>query len=243
MKQTRKQFIIVLLVALLGVVLTARLGWWQLDRAAQKRELQAAIDTRAALPALQGAELNADQLHRRVSLRGRWLADKTVFLENRPMQGKVGFFVVTPLQLSDRPEALLVQRGWLPRNNQERAQLPSLDTPTGEVLVEGRLSASPSRLYEFAPSAGGVIRQNLDAAAYAKETGLVLLPLTVLQSGPAEEAAEGLAKGLLREWAAPELGLQKHYGYAFQWFALSALLLGLYVWFQLIRPRRLRQAG
>jgi surfeit locus 1 family protein len=46
------------------------------------------------------------------------------------------------------------------------------------------------------------------------------------------------ADGLLRDWPAPDAGLQKHYGYAFQWFALSALILGLYVWFQLIRPRR-----
>jgi surfeit locus 1 family protein len=32
--------------------------------------------------------------------------------------------------------------------------------------------------------------------------------------------------------------VHKHYGYAFQWFALSALTCGLYAWFQLIRPRR-----
>jgi surfeit locus 1 family protein len=32
--------------------------------------------------------------------------------------------------------------------------------------------------------------------------------------------------------------VQKHYGYAFQWFALSALIIGLYAWFQLPRPRR-----
>ena len=42
----------------------------------------------------------------------------------------------------------------------------------------------------------------------------------------------------LRDWAAADTGVAKHYGYAFQWFALSALLSGLYVWFQLIAPRR-----
>ncbi len=47
---------------------------------------------------------------------------------------------------------------------------------------------------------------------------------------------------LLRDWPAPDLGLQKHYGYAFQWFALAALILCLYVWFQLIRPRRQHHA-
>jgi surfeit locus 1 family protein len=34
----------------------------------------------------------------------------------------------------------------------------------------------------------------------------------------------------------------KHHGYAFQWFALSALIAGLYVWFQLLRPRLARRS-
>jgi len=41
----------------------------------------------------------------------------------------------------------------------------------------------------------------------------------------------------LREWPRPAVDVQKHYGYAFQWFALCALMAGLYVWFQLVRPR------
>ena len=35
----------------------------------------------------------------------------------------------------------------------------------------------------------------------------------------------------------------KHHGYAFQWFALSALVIVLYVWFQHIRPARRRPAA
>ena len=53
-----------------------------------------------------------------------------------------------------------------------------------------------------------------------------------------ERAASATTDGLLRQWPAPDTGLQKHYGYAFQWFSLSVLTLGLYVWFQVIRPRR-----
>lgn len=234
----RSRFLIVSAAALLGMVLTARLGFWQLDRAAQKMAMQAAVETRGALPPLQTAGLSATpealeaQLQRRVLLRGRWLSDKTVFLDNRPMEGHVGFFVVTPLQLEGRPESVLVQRGWVPRDGLDRSRLPALVDPAGSIELQGRLIAAPSRLFEFSPSAGGAIRQNLDAAAFAQEIGKPLLPLTVLQSSAGEP------DGLQRTWPAPDLGLQKHYGYAFQWFALTALLLGLYVWFQLIRPRR-----
>jgi len=231
--------LLVLLGALLGVALTARLGLWQLDRAAQKRAQQAAVEERGRAPALDNHALASDpvaaeaQLQRRVELRGHWLTDKTVFLDNRPMDGRVGFYVVTPLLLEGRPEAVLVQRGWVPRDARERTALPLLPERDGAlVAVSGRLVATPSRAYELGAAASGAIRQNLASAAYAQEIGRPLLPLTVLQQPGAP------TDGLLRDWPAPDYGLQKHYGYAFQWFALSALLLGLYVWFQIIRPRR-----
>lgn len=228
---------LVLVAALLGAALTARLGVWQLDRAAQKLGLQAAIEAQAQRPALSNDELGGEPLHRRVVLHGRWAADRTVWLDNRPMDGHTGFFVVTPLLLAGRGDAILVQRGWAPRNQADRNHLPPLTTPGGDVEVVGRLAASPSRLYELGTGSGGAIRQNLDIAAFAVESGLKLLPLTVVQT-----AASGADDGLLRHWPAPDLGLHKHYGYAFQWFALCALILVLYVWFQLIRPRLRRQS-
>ena len=229
---------LVLVAALLAAALTARLGVWQLDRAAQKIALQAAIEGEAGKPAITNVGLGGEgQLHRRVALRGTWLAERTVWLDNRPMDGHAGFFVVTPLLLSGRGDAILVQRGWAPRNQLDRQQLPPLATPTGEVEVVGRLAATPSRLYELGEGATGAIRQNLDPAAFAVESGLKLLPLTVVQT-----AADSPDDTLLRHWPAPDLGLQKHYGYAFQWFALCALIVGLYVWFQLIRPRLRRQS-
>ena len=229
---------IVLVAALLAGALTARLGWWQLDRAAQKVSLQTALDAQAQRPALSNADLaGSEQMHRRVALRGTWLAERTVWLDNRPMDGRVGFFVVTPLRLAGRSEAVLVQRGWAPRHAAERNRLPPLVTPAGEVEVLGRLAASPSRLYELGQGSTGAIRQNLDPAAFGNEAGLKLLPMTVVQTDSSTD------DGLLRHWAAPELGLHKHYGYAFQWFALCALILVLYVWFQLIRPRLRRNAS
>ena len=227
---------LVFAAALLGASLTARLGLWQLDRAAQKLTLQAAVEAEAQRPALGNAELGGDHfLHRHVALRGSWIAEHTVWLDNRPMDGRVGFFVVTPLRLTGRDDAILVQRGWAPRNQADRNQLPPLTTPSGEVEIAGRLAASPSRLYELGEGSAGAIRQNLDVAAFGAETGLKLLPLTVVQT------AANADDGLLRHWPAPALGLHKHYGYAFQWFALCALILVLYVWFQLVRPRIRRQ--
>ena len=86
---------VVLLATVVGVAATFSLGRWQLSRAAEKQALFAAVQQREQLPALDGATLArpldeaaaAELLHRSVTLRGEWLADHTIFLDNRPMPG------------------------------------------------------------------------------------------------------------------------------------------------------------
>ncbi|MCM5678768.1 SURF1 family protein [Schlegelella sp. S2-27] len=231
---------VVLAAALAGIAVTASLGRWQLGRAAQKEALQAAIDSRSRLPAVMLNETSrpsdADPalLHRPVMLHGHWVEQHTVFLDNRQMNGRPGFYVVTPLQLSGRSDAVLVQRGWAPRDVQDRTRLPKVPTPAGDVRLEGRIAPPPAKLYEFDGTASGPIRQNLDLASYEQEIGTSLWPVSVVQTAVANGGPDD---GLLREWPAPAVDVHKHYGYAFQWFAMSALMAGLYVWFQLLRPR------
>ena len=237
-RRARVRAVVTLLATLAGVALAARLGVWQLGRADEKIALQTSLEARSREPALDGATLARAPLaaeaqhYRRVGLRGRWLADRTVFLDNRQMDGKVGFFVVTPLALAPGSGVVLVQRGWAARNFTARAALPPLATPEGVVAVDGIVAPAPSRLFEFADAASGPIRQNLDIASFARDTGLDLLPLSVLQ----QDAPGSTADGLLRHWPAPATDVQKHYGYAFQWFALAAGIAFLYVWHRFIRP-------
>jgi surfeit locus 1 family protein len=235
----RGRAVVILVATLVGTVLTANLGAWQLRRAAQKIALQDALDSRAQQPAIEQRELAATneqalaQHYRPVHLRGRWLPERTVFLENRQMRDRVGFYVVTPLQLAGRPDAVLVQRGWVPRDQRDRTLLPAVPSASGEIEVDGHLAPPPSKLYDLGPGDHTQIRQNLDLEAFRAETGLPLAPFSVLQSDSSSTAGDGL----LRDWPRPAVDVQKHYGYAFQWFAMCALMAGLYVWFQLVRPR------
>ena len=229
---------LILLAALAGVAVTASAGRWQLNRAAQKVAMQRAIDERASLPALpptgwaHEAKAAQAQHYRRTRADGTWLASRTVFLDNRQMDGRVGFYVVTPLLIAPG-QAVLVQRGWVPRDAQDRAHLPAVVTPTEAVWFDATIAPLPSRLFDLGGPDAGVIRQNLDAEAYAREIGVRLLPFSLLQQG-----APVPDDGLLRHWPRPAVNVQTHYGYAAQWFGMSALLAGLYVWFQLIKPRR-----
>ncbi len=127
-----------------------------MSRAMQKQALQQEAQDRAKLPPLDAealAELGTDdaaRIYRRVSLNGRWLHRYTVYLDNRQMDGKQGFFVLTPLQLANAAHTvLMVQRGWVQRNFEDRTALPVLRHPDGEVVVEGRIAPSPAKLYEF----------------------------------------------------------------------------------------------
>jgi surfeit locus 1 family protein len=235
------RFVLATFAAIATAVLTARLGFWQLERAAQKMALQAALDERGRLPPLDAAalatspEAAVQQHQRRVQLSGRW-SRHTVFLDNRQLAGpQPGFFVLTPLQLADG-RAVLVQRGWAPRDAADRTRLPTFVTPDGEVRFEGRIAPAPARTFAFAGEDRGRIRQNLDLGDFARETGLPLAPLTVLQLDNPGAPADGLQ----RAWPAPSTGVDRHRGYAFQWFALATLVATLYVWFQFIHPRRRR---
>lgn len=230
---------VVLGATLVAVWITARLGVWQLSRAAQKEALQQALSTRGAMAPLPMASLArasedaTAQHYRRTLLTGRWLQGHTVFLDNRQMDGRQGFFVMTPLELAPG-DFVVVQRGWAPRDLLDRTRVPAVPTPAGEVTVSGLIAPPPAALYALGSEQGGSLRQNLDLGNYARELGVSLRPWSLQQLSPADD-------GLLRHWPAPTVDVHKHYGYAFQWFALSALLTFLYVWFQLVLPWRARR--
>jgi surfeit locus 1 family protein len=235
---------VVLLAALASVALAARLGVWQLDRAAQKEALQARLEARGQQPPLGAAELARKagdvpgQTYRRVRLGGHWIAARTVFLDNRQMDEKVGFFVVTPFQLDASPDVVLVQRGWAARNFNDRTALPPVVTPQAHADIEGSVATAPARLFEFSGAASGAIRQNIDPVSFAQETGLALLPLAILESATPANAHDGLE----RHWPPPATGVQMNHGYAFQWFAIGAVIAFLYVWFRIVRPRQRRRS-
>lgn len=224
---------VVLLAALLLAGLTARLGFWQLDRARVKLDLQAARLAADRLPPLAGIGAEAAE-HRRVRVQGRWRPELQFWLGNRPHERQVGFVLVTPLQLADG-SLLWVQRGWQARQTAGYAAPDWPSSAEGLVSVEGRLARQASRAFELGAAAGdGSVRQNLDLAVMP-EPGRSVQPWVLWQ-------LEACAP-LRCDWPAPDLGVSKHHGYAVQWFALSILTLGLYVWFQLIAPRRRRGAA
>jgi surfeit locus 1 family protein len=235
---------IVLAAAMLGMLLTASLGVWQLNRASQKETIAALIKARGQAMPLSNQHLHdstqsaapLDGLYyAHAMLQGQWLPEHTIYLDNRQMQGHQGFYVLTPFKLTDTQDILLVQRGWVARNFADRRALPKLNTANDQQSIDVMLTPAPGKLWQFAEDNSSLIRQNVDLKNFAQEKHLALLPLSAQQLANERNASDGL----LRDWPVINTGVEKHYGYAAQWFGLSLLIAVLTIWFQLIKPRRM----
>jgi cytochrome oxidase assembly protein ShyY1 len=238
-------------VAMLIVVAIGLLaGRWQLSRAEQKITLTNQI---AAMASKEQIDLNAkfwnlsEVEFRPVRAKGTFIPNQTVWLDNRPkpnnnQQGQTqsGFYVLMPFLLEGLEKRVVwVNRGWAPRNNQDRLVLPSISTPSGVVLIEGIALASPGRVLELGNQPNSIgsprIQQNLDLAYEAKQLSYPQLPFVIRQNDPDER------DGLSRIWPAATTGVDRHYAYAFQWFSLAAATLAFWLTTGLIRYRNQRK--
>jgi len=246
MKSVQNRFWLITVASLVTFIVTLSLGFWQLNRAQEKQAYQDLTAKQLQLSELDASALSnhLDNLsalqHRKISLNGRWLNQHTLYLDNRQMNGKPGFFVITPYEFEITPTSetrtILVQRGWVARNFLDRTQLPPIFTEAGPLTIVGRIAPAPSKLYEFNEDTQGRIRQNVTIADLEKEFNLKLFKFSILQLD--SESSNVNKDGLLRQWPQPNLGIEKHHGYMFQWWALSTLVAVLYIWFQIIKPRR-----
>ena len=219
-------FVATVLLVALGV----SLGQWQERRAAQKIALQHKLSERAgeAPLVISPDPVEAATLeYRHVRVTGQFVADWPLYLNNRPQDGRAGFYLVMPFKIDGSATHVLVARGWLPRNAADAAKLPPYATPAGTVTIDGIVKASVGHIMQLGTPASvrpGAIVQNIDPAQFAQASGLKLQPFFIEQSGPAPAA-----DGLVRDWPAPSLGVEKHQGYAFQWYALAVMALLFFV--------------
>jgi surfeit locus 1 family protein len=226
-----------LLATACGIALACALGVWQLSRAAEKQARADALAARSGEPPLlvTAAPLPAETAAlRRVETRGRFDPEHAVFLDNRVYKGVPGYQVLMPLVLAgsgERRQHVLVDRGWIAGTG-DRTRLPAVRTPEGEITITGLAVEPGGRFLELSTKTGeGNVWQNLVLERYRQATGLAIQPFVIRQYN---EVGDGLA----RDWPAPDFGIDRHYGYAFQWFALGVTLLVFFLVSHVRRSRR-----
>lgn len=218
------------LAVLLLLPVLLSLGFWQLDRSARKAELQTAFAERSQQPPAPLEELNPvdpDNYYRRVVASGHFDNSRQLLLDNQLRDGQPGYQVLTPLRLPDG-QAILVNRGWVPLGK-SRQVLPNVTVTTESVTVDGRI-AQPANPGIRLGKAGGSDRnwprviQYVDYTPLSAILGYSLKPALILLDPEVD-------LGYWRDWQ-PNFGgfgPERHQGYAVQWFALSAVLVILYL--------------
>jgi len=227
--------VVVGLAALAAFLLLLSLGFWQLDRAAQKNELYAAYLEKSALAPIDLNNLDlarmapaTDMRWRKGIVQGQYLDSRVFMLDNQIVNGQPGYFVISPFSVDLAGSTIMVNRGWVPAGYY-RDVIPDIITPEGSVTLSGTIMLPPvTSVFSLdvpieEKMAKGISRmQNIDLDVLADIIGQPLLPY-ILQLDPASPT------GYARQWNTPGSGAEKHFGYAFQWFALAAVLLILFI--------------
>lgn len=201
------------------MILTIFLGNWQSGRAEEKEALARQLETLKNEPpiAIGANPLDATAVDlRQVAVRGVWVPEQMLFLDNKMLHGVVGYHVLMPLRIEGSSLHALVNRGWIAAKPR-RADLPAVVTPGGLVEIQGMARIPTRRFIELsAQTTEGRVWQNVTLGRFHAWSGLDLQPVLVQQTSVADDA-------LVREWERPDLGIDKHRGYALQWYALAAL--------------------
>lgn len=200
------------------------LGFWQLDRAEQKRELAAGYDSgMAAAPrrVSDAAELLDLPRHTPLIAAGHYVPDRQVLLDAQVHDGRVGYRVWTPFELADG-RWMVVDRGWIEAGS-DRGRLPDVSVDGDAREITGLRAPIPKpglRLGAVATLDESWPRRLVwpDAEALVQAWGREIPDALVLL---APEASDGY----VREWAPAGMQAERHVGYAVQWFSLAAALV------------------
>ena len=229
------------IVTIVMLPILIALGFWQLDRAQQKRDMIAAMQAGLAKP---GIDLNRDHpgwpdiKHRAVSAVGRFDDGHQFLVDNQTLDGEAGYAVLTPLMIQGSHTAVLVDRGWVPWPGGTRA-MPHIEVDENLVSVHGLVDQGPTtgmRLGGPAEDTSGWPRRlaYVDFKYLQAQLPYKLLPYVIRVSGPAPFAYR-------KDWSPRmDVGLSpsRHLGYAAQWFGLATTLVVIFLSVNLRRTPR-----
>lgn len=218
--------------AVLLVALFVSLGFWQLERAAEKVSRQQLfegggthIDVRNASPTPEFQPVRA---------AGHFLDERQFLIDNMISNGRIGYFVITPFEISPNEPLLLVNRGWIASGG-DRSRLPEVSVGAEQTEIFGlsgrlpRVGIRPGGAFDGAGD-WPKLATFPEMSDLASALGRDVLPLLLLLD-PDDQSV------LVRDWRPREQGPMMHYGYAFQWFAMAIALFTILIW-QLRKRRR-----
>ena len=217
----RSRFFIPASLIFATLVLLISLGFWQLDRADEKRAIedQIASANSGDVEFVTSVEFLKDKEYYHVRLQGSYVGDKQFIYDNQIVDQISGYYVLTPLVLKGDSKAVLINRGFIPWNGR-RDKLADIDI--GEELTEVKVQISkPVKRMELEASelTGDfpVLIQALDLDEISTIASLDFASVIGLLSPESDN-------GFVRQWEPYTGSIERHIGYAIQWFLMALVL-------------------
>ncbi len=215
------RFLIPAFLIIATIAFLVSLGLWQLDRADQKRTIEAAIVNANTGPVeliANGREL-LDKEYYDVRLQGNYLSDKQFIYDNQIVDQVSGYYVLTPFILTDQLGVILVNRGFIPWNGQrERLADIAVDSVSREIKVQ---VSSPIKRMELKATDVSrqfpVLIQAIDFDVLEEVSKLKFVKVVGLLDPSSSD-------GYVRKWEPYTGSIEKHIGYAIQWFLMALVL-------------------
>jgi len=241
--KTFKPGLIPTIVTLLILPILLRLGFWQLDRAEEKKELIVLFKQQNELGPLKidgNIEIDEKSNYRIAQVEGQYNNQKQLFLDNKIHQGKTGVQVITPFKLKNTEYSILINRGWVPIKA-DRSALPEITTPTDLLKLSGKVKILSSKTFTL----GGQFQSNegwpaliqwINVADIEEKANLKLLPYIFLLD-------ESDSSGYVRDWKPVVSQPEKSISYAVQWFSLALALVIIYIVVNLKNDQRELEDG
>jgi surfeit locus 1 family protein len=208
------------LAGLLLIGIFLMLGFWQVDRAAEKREIEESFEAEAGYKVLS-PDATYDP-YQPLTVMGRYLTDRQILLDNIVQDGRLGYYVLTPFEYDVSEPLLVVNRGWIAKPAGQGA-LPATGVGNDEISLRGRVGGLPRVGIRPGPPFDDAktwprlaVWPDLDDLA--RELDREVLPYILL-------ADPDPGSALVRRWQPQQMGPMRHIGYAFQWFALALAVL------------------
>ncbi|WP_096526089.1 SURF1 family protein [Candidatus Nitrosoglobus terrae] len=220
-------------VFLLITTVLMSLGIWQLQRAKEKRAIEAATSEQNNDSLLWIGDPLLDEIdneYQKGAAQGYFDNKHTMLLDNQIYQGRAGYYVLTPLRLANSKKGLLINRGWVPASLY-REKLPQVEDASSLLITVHGILHRPSNPPFFLGE-----KESLDSAGWPKlvqymdlnklqfKIGYSLQPLIL-------QLALNEPYGFTRPWlsSTPVIGSQRHIAYAIQWFTMSVIAVIVFV--------------
>jgi surfeit locus 1 family protein len=217
------RFLVPSILILATMAFLVSLGFWQLDRADQKRTIEASIQKAntgvVELIVNQNELLNKEYYE--VRLQGSYVSDKQFIYDNQIVDQASGYYVLTPFVLTGQSNAIMINRGFIPWNGR-RDQLDDIavDSTYREIKIQvsrpiKRIELKTSDISNQFP----VLIQAIDFDVIEEISSTSFVDVIGLLDPSSDD-------GFVRKWEPYTGSIEKHIGYAIQWF-LMALVLGI----------------